>query len=110
METMYIWLLIFAGASLLLLGIFLFASDRNFRKHRRLVDASRPKHQFSESQRSEIRSPARFTPTNEEVLEKLPALLSRQNEEGQRMVEKLQTGQPQLAATDCDTQELQAQM
>src|SRR5438445_10283360 len=55
METLYIWLLIFAGAGLLLLGIFLFAADRKFGKHRRLVDASRPKHQFSESQRSEIR-------------------------------------------------------
>src|SRR5439155_1886325 len=110
METMYIWLLIFAGASLLLLGIFLFASDRNFRKHRRLVDASRPKHQFSESQRSEIRSPARLMPTNEELLEKIPSLLSRQHEEGQRMVEELQTGQRQLAGTGCDNHELQGKI
>ena len=110
METLYIWLLIFAGAGLLLLGIFLFASDRNFRKHRRLVDASRPKHQFSESQRSEIRSPARLMPTNEELLEKIPSLLSRQHEEGQRMVEELQTGQRQLAGTGCDNHELQGKI
>src|SRR5439155_21968333 len=102
METMYIWLLIFAGASLLLLGIFLFASDRNFRKHRRLVDASRPKHQFSESQPSEIRSPARLMPTNEELLEKIPSLLSRNQEEGQRMEDELQNGQRQIAGTGYD--------
>ena len=107
METLYIWLLIFAGAGLLLLGIFLFAADRKFGKHRRLVDASRPKHQFSESQRSEIRSHARLMPTNEELLEKIPSLLSRQHEEGQRMVEELQTGQRQLAGTGCDNHELQ---
>ena len=110
METLYIWLLIFAGASLLLLGIFLFGADRKFGKHRRLVDASRPKHQFSESQRSEIRSPARLMPTNEELLEKIPSLLSRQHEEGQRMVEELQTGQRQLAGTGCDNHELQGKI
>src|SRR5439155_431267 len=110
METLYIWLLIFAGAGLLLLGIFLFAADRKFGKHRRVVDASRPKHQFSESQRSEIRSPARLMPTNEELLEKIPSLLSRQHEEGQRMVEELQTGQRQLAGTGCDNHELQGKI
>src|SRR5439155_22650777 len=110
METLYIWLLIFAGAGLLLLGIFLFAADRKFGKHRRLVDASRPKHQFSESQRSEIRSPARLMPTNEELLEKIPSPLSRQHEEGQTMLEELQTGQRHLAGTACDKHELQAKI
>jgi Bacterial SH3 domain len=107
METLYMWLLIFGGSGLLLLGIFLFASDRKFGKHHRLVDASRRKRQFSESQHSEIRSPARLMPTNEELVEKIPSLLSRQHEEGQRMVEELQTEQPQLAGTRCDNHEVQ---
>ncbi len=49
-------------------------------------------------------------PTNEEFLEKIPSLLSRQHEEGQRMVEELQTGQRQLAGTGCDNHELQGKI
>jgi hypothetical protein len=106
-ETPYIWLVIFGGAGLLVLGLFLFAADWKFRKHHRRLDASRRKHQFSEAQRSEIHSPARFMPINDELLEKTPSLLSRQHETGQRMVEELQTGQRQLAGPRYENHELE---
>ena len=110
METLYIWLVIFGGAGLIVLGLFLFASDWKFRKQHRQLDASRREHQFSEAQRSEIRSPARSMPANEELLEKAPSLLSRQHEAGQGMVGELQTGPRQLAGTRYDNHELQGKI
>jgi hypothetical protein len=82
METLYIWLLVFGGAGLLLLGMFLFASGRNSGKHRGQVDASRHKHRLSEIQ----------------PVEKL------------RRVEKPQTGQPRTAVARCDNDELQGKI
>jgi hypothetical protein len=98
MENLYIWLLVFGGASLLLLGTFVFASDRRSGKHQGQVDASRHKHRFSQIQ------------PGEKLREKVPSRLSGQGEEGQSMVEKLQTGQTQLAGARCDNDELRAKI
>jgi hypothetical protein len=98
METLYIWLLVFGGASLLLLGMLLFASVRRSGKRRRQVDTSRHKLRFSEIQ------------PGEKLREKVPSRLSRQGEEGQSMVEKLQADQPRIAAARCDNDELQGKI
>jgi predicted nuclease with TOPRIM domain len=70
METLYAGLLIFGGAILVFLGVFLFASDRKVRIQQRRLDELRRKHRVSEARRAEVRSPVRLTPPNKELVEK----------------------------------------
>ena len=44
METLYVWLFIFAGATMIVLGIFLLASERELRKQRREINQLRRNH------------------------------------------------------------------
>ena len=48
METLYVWLFIFAGATLVVLGIFLLVSERELKKQRRELDKLRRVHRISE--------------------------------------------------------------
>ena len=53
METLYVWLFIFAGATLVVLGILLLVSERELKKQRRELDELRRSRRISEAQGSE---------------------------------------------------------
>ncbi|HSE86168.1 MAG TPA: hypothetical protein VLJ79_08120, partial [Candidatus Binatia bacterium] len=108
METLYVWLLIFAGATMIALGIFLLASERELRKQRREINALRRNHRPSESQGSETHLSAELmTVKNKELIEKISSLSS-QLEESKRMVEDLQSERLQRVSDSELKQQLQA--
>lgn len=107
--TLYFWLFIFGGATLVLLGIFLFGSERKLGKQRRRADELRRNPPFSGARGSEIPSPAESTTTNEELVEKISSLSSRL-EERERRVEELRSEQRQLASVRYDNHELQGKI
>lgn len=109
MATLYFWLFIFGGATLVLLGIFLFGSERNLGKQRRRADELRRQPQFSGARGSEIPSLAESMTTNEELVEKISSLSSRL-EERERRVEELRSEQRQLASVRYDNHELQGKI
>src|SRR5262245_53327499 len=90
METLYVWLFIFAGATMIVLGIFLLASERELRKQRREIDALRRNHRPSEPQGSETHPSAELMTRNKELIEKISSL-SNELEESKRMMEDLQS-------------------
>jgi hypothetical protein len=53
METLYVWLFIFAGATMIVQGIFLLASERELRKERCEIKWLQLNHRPSEPQGSE---------------------------------------------------------
>jgi hypothetical protein len=91
METLYVWLFIFAGATMIVVGICLLASERELRKLGRELERLRRNNRISEAQGSETELMAR----NQELAEKISSL-SGQLEESKRMVEELQSEQGQL--------------
>ena len=56
METLYVWLFIFAGATLVVLSIFLLVSERELKKQRRELDELGRSRRLSEAQAEEISS------------------------------------------------------
>jgi hypothetical protein len=107
METLYVWLFIFAGATMIVLGLFLLASERELRKQRRELDELRRNHRISEARGSETQPSAELVTRNKELVEKISAL-SGQLEESKRMVEELQREQSQLGSGGKLRQQLQA--
>src|SRR5262245_28176728 len=91
METLYVWLFIFAGATMIVLGIFLLASERELRKQRREIDVLRRNQRPSEPQGFETHPSAELLMTrNKELIEKISSLSS-ELEESKRMMEELQS-------------------
>src|SRR5262245_34024678 len=90
METLYVWLFIFAGAPIVVLGVFLLASERELRKQRREIDALRRNQRLSEPQGFETHLSAELMMRNKELIEKI-SLLSSELEESKRMMEELQS-------------------
>src|SRR5215813_7658456 len=90
METLYVWLFIFAGATMLVLGIFLLASERELRKQGREIDMLRRNQRPSEPQGFETHPSAELMMRNKELTEKISSLSS-ELEEGKRMIEELQS-------------------
>src|SRR5262245_44634151 len=86
METLYVWLFFFAGATMIVEGIYLFASERELRKQRREIDMLRRNHRPSEPE---------LMARNKELVETISSL-SAQLEESKRTVEELQCEQRQL--------------
>src|SRR5215510_5969386 len=86
METLYVWLFFFAGATMIVEGIYLFASERELRKQRREIDMLRRNHRSSEPE---------LMARNKELVETISSL-SAQLEESKRTVEELQCEQRQL--------------
>jgi chromosome segregation ATPase len=86
MEHLYSWLMVFSGATIALLGTFLFASERELRRSRREVDEFKRKHNtlpteaLTEVQHSEIHSSAHVVANHDELESRLHAITS-QNEE-----------------------------
>src|SRR4030095_10136092 len=108
METLYVWLFIFAGATMIVLGIFLLASERELRKQRREIDVLRRHHQPSQPQGFEKHLSAELLMTrNKELIEKISSLSS-ELEESKRMVKDLQSERHQRLSDSELKQQLQA--
>ena len=117
METLLAWLLMFAAAAMIVLGILLLAAERELRKQRRELEKLRRNHRIraiigqlcptSEAQGSETHPSAELTTRNKELIEKISSLSS-ELEESKRMVEELQCEQRQLVSAGELEQQLQA--
>src|SRR5262245_36811704 len=89
METLYVWLFIFAGVTMIVEGIFLLTTDRELRKQRREIDMLRHNHRPSEDRAFETHQSAELMMRNKELSEKISSLSS-ELEESKRMVADLQ--------------------
>ncbi|HZA54122.1 MAG TPA: hypothetical protein VE616_07720 [Candidatus Udaeobacter sp.] len=104
MENLYVWLLIFAGTMIGLLGTLLLASERELRGKRGECEALRRNRtetimaRSTASKDSETQSSAELMMRNSELTAKISSLSSRL-EESQRTVDKLQTEQQVLSDT-----------
>ena len=117
METLLAWLLMFAAAAMIVLGILLLAAERELRKQRGELEKLRRNHRIraiigqlcptSEAQGSETQPSAELTTRNKELIEKISSLSS-ELEESKRMVEELQCEQRQLVSAGELEQQLQA--
>jgi chromosome segregation ATPase len=119
METLYVWLFIFAGATMIVVGICLLASERELRKQRRELEELRRNHRISEARRgSETHPSAELVTRNKELVENI-SVLSGKLDESKRMVAELQSEQrllvnaaelkPQLQASQETIRELEAE-
>src|SRR5215831_15475592 len=103
METLLAWLLMFAAAAMIVLGILLLAAERELRKQRRELEKLRRNHRIrvgmglrtSEAQGSETHPSSELMTRNKELVETISSL-SVQLEESKRTVEDLQCEQRQL--------------
>jgi chromosome segregation ATPase len=117
METLLAWLLMFAAAAMIVLGILLLAAERELRKQRRELEKLRRNHRIraiigqlcptSEAQGSETQPSAELTTRNKELIEKISSL-SGELEESKKMVQELQCEQRQLVSAGELEQQLQA--
>jgi len=117
METLLAWLLMFAAAAMIVLGILLLAAERELRKQRGELEKLRRNHRIraiigqlcptSEAQGSETQPSAELTTRNKELIEKISSLSS-ELEESKKMVEELQCEQRQLVSAGELEQQLQA--
>src|SRR5262245_31292715 len=89
METLYFWLFIFAGPTIIVEGIYLLASERELRKQRSEIDMLRRNHRPSEPQAFETHQSAELIMRNKELTEKISSL-SGELEESKRMMADLQ--------------------
>src|SRR4029434_5751789 len=107
METLYVWLFIFAGATMIVLGIFLLASERELRKQQCEINWLRRDHRPSEPQGSETHPSPELMTRNKQLIEKISSLSS-ELEESKRMMEDLQSERHQRVSDSELKQQLQA--
>ena len=115
MEHMYYWLIIFSGATIVLLGTFLFAAERELRNTRREFDgfkraqAAKPIKPSAESERSETQSSAEMIAKYEEHAKEIASLSSRL-EESQRALAESQNEQRRLLSAQSESQQVQREI
>src|SRR5215510_13799453 len=107
METLYVWLFIFAGVTMIVEGIFLLTTERELRKQRREIDMLRHNHRPSEDRAFETHQSAELMMRNKELSEKISSLSS-ELEESKRMVADLQNERHLRVSHSELTQQLQA--
>src|SRR5262245_49009873 len=107
METLYVWLFIFAGATMIVEGISLLTSERELRKQRREIDMLRRSQRPSQPQGAEKHPSVELMMRNKELTEKISSLLS-ELEESKRMMEDLQSERHQRVSDSELKQQLQA--
>jgi chromosome segregation ATPase len=115
MEALLAWLLMFAAAAMIVLGILLLAAERELRKQRRELEKLRRNHRIrlgmglrtSEAQGSETHPSSELMTRNKELIETISSL-SVQLEESKRTAEELQCEQRQLVSAGEREQQLQA--
>jgi DNA repair exonuclease SbcCD ATPase subunit len=122
METLYVWLFIFAGATMIVVGICLLASERELRKQRSELEELRRNRRISEAQGSETHPSAELMTLNKDLAEsrqQVDKLMMKNNEllemtnslssklaARERTVEELQTIQDRLPGIESDNQRL----
>jgi chromosome segregation ATPase len=104
METLYVWLLMFAGGTMV--GCFL-SSERELGKQRREINWLRRNHRPSEPQGFETHPSAELMTRNKELVETISSL-SGELEESKRMVEDLQSERHHQVTDSELKQQLQA--
>jgi hypothetical protein len=111
MENLYSWLIIFCGATIALLGSFLFISERELRNKRRELDEAKHKQTTKpvDSSTEEARASKELTTRHEELARQI-ALLSSRLEESQRALDESQNEQRRLASVRSENQQLQEQI
>jgi chromosome segregation ATPase len=118
METLLAWLLMFAAAAIIVLGILLLAAQRELGKQRPELEKLRRNYRIravigqlscrtSEAQGSETHPSAELMTRNKELIEKISSLSS-ELEESKRTVEELRCEQRQLLNAGELEQQLQA--
>jgi len=115
MENIFVWIFIFAGATIGLLGIFLIASERELKKKRREVEAlaanlggdavDNAADQPSDTPRAETQASGGLMARNSELLGEVSAL-SKKLDAGQKTIEELQIGQRRLGGYQSENHQL----
>jgi chromosome segregation ATPase len=115
MENLYSWLIICSGATIALLGSFLFASERELRKKRREFDAfkraqtAKPTGASAESERAEMQLSAELIAKNEEHANEIASLSSRL-EQTQRALAERQNERSGWVSGQSESQQLQGEI
>src|SRR5215468_1020055 len=117
METLLAWLLMFAAAAMIVLGILLLAAERELRKQRRELEKLRRNHRIrlgmglrtSEAQGYETHPSSELMTGNKELIETISSL-SVQLEESKRTVEELEAEQQRLGGVNFENQQLRAEI
>jgi chromosome segregation ATPase len=115
MENLYSWLITFCGATIALLGSFLFVSERELRNKRREFDefkrkqTTKPVDSSTEEARSAAHASTELIAKNEESAREI-ALLSSRLEESQSALEESQNERRRLASVQSSNQQLQEQI
>jgi chromosome segregation ATPase len=117
MENLFVWMLIFAAATIGLLGTFLIASERELKAKRREVeeltsklgdnDADKAVNQPAQTPQAEPEATAELRARNEELLAEV-ASLSNHLEASQRNIEELRLAEQRQEANEAEKQQLQA--
>jgi hypothetical protein len=117
MENLFVWMLIFAGAAIGLMGTFLIASERELKAKRREVeeltsklgdnDADRAVNQPAHPQQAESQATAELRAQNQELLAEV-ASLSNRLEASQRTLEELRSAEQRQGPYETENQQLQA--
>src|SRR5215831_8220704 len=107
METLYVWLFIFAGVTMIVEGIFLLTTERELRKQRREIDMLRRDHRPSEDQAVETHQSAELMMRNKELSEKISSLSS-ELEESKRIIQDFQSERHERVSYSELKQQLQA--
>jgi predicted nucleic acid-binding Zn-ribbon protein len=117
MENMFVWILIFAGAAIVLMGVFWIASERELKKKR--LEIEKLTTQLDESPMKPAPAPTPLTQAAEgdelaelqarnEELHKEIANLSAKLELGRRAIEELEGGGPRDEDSQVDARRLRA--
>ena len=115
MENLYSWLIIFSGATITLLGSFLFSSERELRNKRREFDefkrkqTAKPIAPSTETEHPETHLSTELITKNEE-LAKEGAALSNKLEASHKTLEECQNEQHRLLTVQAENQQLYAQL
>jgi predicted nuclease with TOPRIM domain len=114
MESTMVWILIFAGAAIGLLGLFLFASERELKVRRREIETLSAKlNESSSAQTDQITADhddvatnlsAELTAQNKELSEQITALTS----QSENHVAKLQEAELRLRSMETEVAQLQS--
>jgi len=115
MENLYSWLIIFSGATITLLGSFLFSSERELRNKRREFDefkrkqTAKPIAPSTETEHPETHLSTELITKNEELAEEVAAL-SNKLEASHKTLEECQNEQHRLLTVQAENQQLHAQL
>lgn len=117
MENMFIWMLIFAGAAIGLLGTFLIASERELNVKRKEVDelavklggegATNRLDNPTETHLADSDAPPDLLARNQELLDEM-SLLTHRLESSHKRIEELETAHHHLSGTEVENNQLQA--